>query len=237
MKLRKQFYLVTKLDRTHLSDDASCQEDIVKDILSKHDETPFSSWKTLPDATVADIYKILNNAIRKTQVSNIGMLMCARAALQLHVKPSIQELSDHVTLWCKKFSSSVWAHLFSYMVHFLVPNGSLKTNLSLAKISISFCNSHSTKGNRRSGAEYLLGKGRGTDAIIRPYELSENRQDLYGTKFWKSKEVVARLERLRGRKVGKGVLKYREIEILFDNERYPKESRDDLWFCLGFTVN
>ena len=237
LKLRRQFYLVTKLDRTHLSGDASYQEDIVNDILSKLDETPFSSWKKLPDSTVAVIYTTLSNAINRTPVSNIGMFMCAKAALQLQVKPDIQELSDHVTLWCEKFPKSVWAHLFNYMVHFPVPNGSLKTNVSLAKISIAICNSHTSKGNRKSGAEYLLGKGRGTNAIIRANELSENRQDMNKTKFWKSKEVFARLERLHGRKVGKGVLKYRDIEILFDNERYPKESRDDLWFCLGFTVN
>ena len=155
----------------------------------------------------------------------------------LQAKPSIKELADFVTLWREKFPKSVWAHLFNYMVHFPVPNSSLKTDVVLAKNSIALLNSHTSKGNRRSGAEYLLGKGKGLDAIIRPFELSKNRQDMNKTKFWKSKTVAERLERLRGTKIAKGVIKYSEFEILFDNERYPKDSRDTLWFCLGFTVN
>ena len=236
--LRRQFYRVTRLDRTTGgSDDPSYQEDIVNDILSKKNETPFSSWKTLSASSVAMIHEMLSYAISKTQVSNIGMLMYAKASLLLQAKPSIKELTDFVTLWREKCPQSVWAHLFNYMVHFPVPNGSLKTNVVLAKNSIALLNSHTSKGNRRSGAEYLLGKGKGLDAIIRPCELPGNRQDMNKTKFWKSKAVAERLERLRGTKIGKGVIKYGEFEILFDNERYPKDSRDTLWFCLGFTVN
>lgn len=236
--LRRQFYRVTRLDRTTGgSDDPSYQEDIVNDILSKKNETPFSSWKTLSASSVAMIHEMLSYAISKTQVSNIGMLMYAKASLLLQAKPSIKELTDFVTLWREKCPQSVWAHLFNYMVHFPVPNGSLKTNVVLAKNSIALLNSHTSKGNRRSGAEYLLGKGKGLDAIIRPCELPGNRQDMNKTKFWKSKAVAERLERLRGTKIGKGVIKYGEFEILFDNERYPKDSRDTLWFYLGFTVN
>ena len=56
--LRRQFYRVTRLDRTTGgSDDPSYQEDIVNDILSKKNETPFSSWKTLSASSVATIHQ------------------------------------------------------------------------------------------------------------------------------------------------------------------------------------
>ena len=239
LKLRRLFYDVTKLDRTHLSHDLGYHEDIVNDIFSQYDETPFSSWKRLSNSKVAKIYQTLHSAVRKMPISSTGMLVYARAALQVQEKPTMSELAEYVDYWCQRCPKSVWAHLFNYMIHFPVPNFPISKNVTSVKSSIAMCNNSSQirKSQRRSGAEYLLGKGMGLDAIVRPHELSESGQDMNGTKFWQSYTVVERLERLLGRKVRQGVLSYRDIEILFDNERYPKDSRDDLWFCLGFTVN
>ena len=239
LKLRKRFYQVTGLDRTILTNDSGYKEDIVYDLLFQHDETPYSGWEKLSRPTVAQFYKSLKNAIPKETVSHDAMLICARAGLQ--EKVSVDELSSLVEMWCQRFPRSVWAHLFNYMIHFPVPNGSLKANVAIVKSSVAACKSiipHSRQGHRKSGAEYLLGKGIGLHSIMRPHEVSKDSQELK-TKFWRSREVHQKLERLRGQKIldKKGILTYKGIEIAFDNERYPKESRDDLLFCLGFTVN
>ena len=58
------------------------------------------------------------------------------------------------------------------------------------------------------------------------------------TDFWRGKEPSERLERVQGRKeVGsKGIISYQGIQLHFDNTLYPNESKDDLWFYVGFTL-
>lgn len=58
------------------------------------------------------------------------------------------------------------------------------------------------------------------------------------TEFWRGKEPSQRLERVQGRKeVGsKGIISYQGIQLHFDNTLYPNESKDDLWFYVGFTL-
>ena len=233
LKLRKRFYQVTGLDRTHMKDDAGCKEDVVNDFLFQYNETPYSGWENLPPKIVSEFYRSIENAIPKETVSHDTFLVCARAGLQ--EKVSVNELSSVVELWCQRFPRSVWAHMFNYMLHFPVAN--LKANVPIVKASADVCKNH-RQGHRKSGAEYLLGKGIGLHSIMRPYEVSKDSQEMK-TKFWRSKDVYEKLERLRGQKIldRKGILTYKGIEIVFDNERYPKQSRDDLWFCLGFTVN
>lgn len=239
LKLRERFYQLTGLDRLQFPLDTGYEEDIANQLLFQHGETPYGRWEKLPSSIVTKIYESLRKVIPKKTTSHDAMLMCARAALQ--EKVAIDELSEHVELWCQKFPRSLWANFFSYMIHFPVPNGSLRANVPIVKSSVAVCKSripYSKKNYRKSAAEYLLGKGVGLHAILCPNEVSTDSMDMK-TKFWRSKDVFERLERLCGQKIlgRKGVLAYKGIDILFDNDRYPKESRDDLWFCLGFTIS
>ena len=58
------------------------------------------------------------------------------------------------------------------------------------------------------------------------------------TEFWRGKEPSERLERVQGQKDlgSKGIISYKGIQLHFDNTLYPNESKDDLWFYVGFTV-
>jgi hypothetical protein len=255
MAVRKQFYQVTQRNRRIVVNDGNeedifpnqnnerivhylgCEEDIVQDLLFDYDETAFSTWKKLPGVVIARIYSTLNAAISKGPVSKESMLICARAALEENVK--VDELLNHILLWYKHFPKSVWCHMFNYMIHFPVPSGTLKSNVKMVKQSADFCKKSGPRERyRKSGAEYLLGRGVGLNIILSSHKVSPDSVE-HKSDFWRSLELYEKLERLRGEKVlgKKGVLSYRGIEIMFDNDRYPKESRDELWFCLGFTLN
>ncbi|XP_028399331.1 sterile alpha motif domain-containing protein 9-like [Dendronephthya gigantea] len=251
MKLRTRFYEVTNLDRTNFDQGVVLNEEIVNDLLYKNHESPFSSWMRLTPDIIENIYQLLSNAIPNETSSHNAMLTCAKAALQQY--NTFDSLSQLVKEWCKKYPDSEWAHMFSYMLHFPVPNGSLKTDVAVVKSSVAVCRKRfqgSNPGYRRSGAEYLLGKGIGLKSIIPPHHvvsqdadepkiaISRSRYVKLETEFWRSKIVYEKLERLSGKKnlQKRGVLDYRGIEIPFDNDRYPHESRDELWFCLGFTI-
>ena len=246
MKLRSKFYDVTKLDRTNIKQEVILKEDIVYDILYKNDESPFSSWVRLSPENIGKIYALLKDAIPTETKSHNAMLTCARAALQQNVE--VDTLSKLVDMWCKKYPDSEWAHMFRYMIHFPVPNGSLKTDTTAVKSSVVVCRKRlqgSYPGHRRSGAEYLLGKGIGLKSIIPPHQVvmqdaveHRSRDVKLETEFWRSKIVYDKLERLSGKKnlQKKGVLNCRGTEIPFDNDRYPHESRDELWFCVGFNI-
>lgn len=141
------------------------------------------------------------------------------------------------------------------MISFPTPNGSLKANVPVVNQSIEICKNRSSLPQheyRKSSAEYFLGKGIGIKAILPIHEFdytnkkiekksgtNGSSKDMRSTEFWRSKDVFEKLQRLCGKKVlgKKGLLEYKGVEIMFDHERYPKESRDDLWFCLGFTLN
>ena len=241
MQLRKKFYQVTKRDQRseRVGYETSCNEDIVHDLLYKYDETPYSTWKKLPPDVIARIYATLKRAIAKGEVTHASMLICARAALETNV--TVEDLFKHVQLWNRHFPKSVWCHMFNYMIHFPVPSGALKSNVQMVKQSADFCKNSGPRTReryRKSGAEYLLGKGIGLNVILSSHKVSPESVE-HKIDFWRSLELYEKLERLRGEKIlgRKGVLSYKGIEIMFDNDRYPKESRDELWFCLGFTLN
>ena len=236
MNLRRKFYQVTQRHRGD-DDQRGSKEDIVDDLLFKCEETPYSTWKKLSPEIIEKIYSSLKHAIPKGPVSHASMLVYARAALEQKV--TVDELIQHIQLWTKDFPKSIWCHMFNYMIHF--PSGALKPNVKMVKQSVDFCKNNGPRIReryRRSGAEYLLGKGIGLNVIISSHKVSPDSVE-HKNDFWRSLEVFEKLERLQGEKVlgKKGVLTYRGIEIMFDNERYPKESRDELWFCLGFTLN
>ena len=255
-KLRRTFYEVTGFDRSELSnvevpmpssplsrEAPALYQQFVQDILFKHNETPYSSWANLTDGDVSRIYNLLKVVCPRGYGSHEGMLIFCKACLRLKERPSVEELDETVSKWVSKCPNSEWAHLFNYMIHFPTPNGSLATFSHSAKESIKKCDKivreKTGKGFRKSGAEYFLGKGIGLYAIASSQEFP-----LLGTKwetktdFWRSKEISDKLERVCGQKDVNfnGVITYQGIQLRFDNTLYPHQSKDDLWFYVGFSV-
>ena len=255
-KLRRTFYEMTGFDRSELSDvevpmlssplprDApALYQQIVQDILFKHDETPYSSWSNLSDGDVSSIYNLLRVLCLRGYGSHDDLLICCKACLRLNERPPVDELDKTVSKWVAKYPNSEWAHLFNYMIHFPIPNGSLAAFSHSAKVSIKKCDKIVREktgiGFRKSGAEYFLGKGIGLYAIASSHEfrrLETKRESK--TDFWRSKEISEKLERVCGQKDVnfKGVITYQGIQLRFDDTRYPYESKDDLWFYIGFSV-
>ena len=255
-KLRRTFYEVTGFDRSELSDvevpipsspltrDApALYQQFVQDILFKHDETPYSTWANLSDGEVSWIYNLLKELCLRGYGSHDDMLICCKACLRLKERPPIEELDGIVSRWVAKYQNSEWAHLFNYMIHFPIPNGSLAAFSHSAKESIKKCDKivrdKTGIGFRKSGAEYFLGKGIGLYAIANSQEFRwlETKWETK-TDFWRSKEISEKLERVCGQKDVNfnGVITYQGIQLRFDNTRYPYQSKDDLWFYVGFSV-
>ena len=253
--LRRKFYEITKFDKMELANeeysmslssatnqDLTLYQQKVQDILFIRDETPYSTWSNLTNSDVDRIYQMLKFLCFRGRGSHNDMLICSKACLHLKDKPSVQDLDDLVSLWVKNFPNSEWAHLFYYMIHFPVPNGSLAPFTASVKESIKRCSKivqeKAGSGFRKSGAEYFLGKGRGLDAIISGHEF-QKLQTKWKTKteFWRGREPTERLERVQGQKDlgSKGIISYQGIQLHFDNTLYPNESKDDLWFYVGFT--
>ena len=255
-KLRRTFYEVTGFDKSDLSDvelpmpsspllsnAPGLYQQVVQDILFMHDETPYSSWSNLSDAEVSLVYNLLKELCVRGFGSHDDLLICCKACLRLKERPSVEELDKIVSKWVAKYPNSEWAHLFNYMIHFPIPNGSLAALSQSAKLSIKKCDKivrdKTGIGFRKSGAEYFLGKGIGLYAIVNSQEFRclETKGETK-TDFWRSKEISEKLERVCGQKDVnfKGVITYKGIQLRFDDTRYPKESKDDLWFYIGFSV-
>ena len=254
--LRRKFYEITGFDKRELSSeeysmrlsfttiqDLALYQQKVQDILFIRDETPYSSWSNLSEKEVEMIYQLLKSLCVRGRGSHNDMLICSKACLQLNDRPHVDELNRIVTTWVEKYPNSEWAHLFYYMIHFPIPNGSLAPYNSSTKASIKKCGSivqeKAGSGFRKSGAEYFLGKGIGLNAFVSSQEFRwlETKWKTK-TDFWRSKEPSERLERVQGQKDlgSKGIISYQGIQIHFDNTLYPNESKDDLWFYVGFTV-
>ena len=257
--LRRQFYEITGMDKRELSsEECSMQllssssltgqdhvlyQQQVQDFLYFKDETPYSTWSNITKSDANLIYQLLKSLCLNGYGSHNDMLICSKACLQLKDKPSVNELDKIVTKFVKKFPNSEWAHLFYYMIHFPIPNGGLAHYTSQTKESIKRCanivQEKAGSGFRKSGAEYFLGKGIGLNAIVNSHEFQWLETKWKSkTHFWRGKEPSERLERVQGQKEPgrKGIISYQGIQIHFDNTRYPHESKDDLWFYLGFTV-
>ena len=250
---RRKFYEVTGLDRSALAELPSTSgmsqpeycEQVVQDILFRKDENPYSEWKNMQLTDVIKIYNILKDPCINGRGTAHAFLICCKACLCLATKPPLEELKTIIGRWTAKHHNSEWAHLFNYMVHFPIPNGSLDTNVTIAKESAKRCDElvnerRSGKFSRKSRPEYFLGRGRGLDAFVSANEISqtEGRSEESKTHFWRSSKVSEKLERLRGHKafLKKGVINYQGIQVRFDEFRYPDDSKDDLWFYLGFSV-
>ena len=253
-RLRRTFYKITGYDRRQLSEESSMPLSLatkaeprsiqqrVQDILFIHDETPYSAWSNLKDGQVTSIYNLLKPICLRGYGNHNDLLICSKACLQLKERPPVKELEEIVSKWVTKFPSSEWAHLFNYMIHFPVPNILAPYNQS-TKESIKQCDIIVRKkaglGFRKSGAEYFLGKGLGLNAIVSSQEFRWLEVPWKTkTDFWRSQETTEKLERVKGKKevAFKGVITYQGIQIHFDNTLYPRESKDDLWFYIGFTL-
>ena len=257
--LRRQFYEITGMDKRGLSSEESSMQLLsstsltgqdlalyqqqVQDFLYFKDETPYSTWSNISKSDANLIYQLLKPLCLNGYGSHNDMLICSKACLQLKDKPSVDELDKIVTKFVEKFPNSEWAHFFYYMIHFPIPNGGLAHYTSQTKESIKRCanivQEKAGSGFRKSGAEYFLGKGIGLNAIVNSHEFQWLETKWKSkTHFWRGKEPSERLERVQGQKEPgrKGIISYQGIQIHFDNTRYPHESKDDLWFYLGFTV-
>ena len=256
-KLRRIFYEVTGFDRSELSDlvvpmpsqpltrDAQAlNQQFVQDVLFKKNETPYSTWVNLTDEEVSLIYISLKVLCSRGYGSHEDMLICCKACLRLKERTSVEDLDEIVSTWVSKYPNSEWAHLFNYMIHFPIPDKRLAAFNHSAKESIKKCNKivldKIGKGFRKSGAEYFLGKGTGLYAIANSQQFrSLETKGETKTDFWRSKEISDKLERVCGQKDVNfnGVITYQGIQLRFDDTRYPKQSKDDLWFYVGFSVS
>ena len=253
--LRRKFYEITGLDKTELSreeysfllsspsQDLALYQQQVQDILYIKDETPYSAWSNLDNSHVNLIYQLLKSLCLRGHGSHNDMLICSKACLHLEEKPPVEDLDKIVKIFVEKFPNSEWANLFYYMIHFPIPNGGLAQYTLQTKEAIKKCASivqeKAGSGFRKSGAEYFLGKGTGLNAIVNSHEFQWlERKWKTKTQFWRGKEPSEKLERVKGQKEAgrKGIISYRGLQINFDNTLYPNESKDDLWFYLGFTV-
>ena len=253
-KLRRQFYEITGFDRSELVDvelplspvlkDApDLLPQIVQDTLFKRRETSYSGWSNLDDEVVSSIYRLLKPICLKDHGNHDDMVIFSRACLRLRSeeKPPVKELDDVVQNWVQRFPGSQWAHLFNCMIHFPIPNGSLAPYDSKTLASVKECRRIAQERTnwkvRHSGAEYFLGKGKGLSAIVSSQRFPTlEKKSKTKTHFWRSKEVSDVLLRVRGQKEAKGIIIYHGIKLRFDDMLYPKPSRDNLWFYVGFSV-
>lgn len=253
-KLRRQFYEITGFDRSELVDvelplspvlkDApDLLPQIVQDTLFKRRETSYSGWSNLDDEVVSSIYRLLKPVCLKDHGNHDDMVIFSRACLRLRSeeKPPVKELDDVVQNWVQRFPGSQWAHLFNCMIHFPIPNGSLAPYDSKTLASVKECRRIAQERTnwkvRHSGAEYFLGKGKGLSAIVSSQRFPTlEKKSKTKTHFWRSKEVSDVLLRVRGQKEAKGIIIYHGIKLRFDDMLYPKPSRDNLWFYVGFSV-
>ena len=256
-KLRQKFYEITGFDRNRLVT-VQVQEslsplskrapdllqDAVQDTLFKNNETSYSGWYNLDKEVLLSFYHRLKPHCLQGSGNCDNMFIFSRTCLRLppEDKPPVEELDKVVQTWIRKCPYSRWAHLFNYMIHFPIPNGSLAATNSGTLASIKKCCEMVQKRTgsraRKSGAEYFLGNGTGLAAIVSRQEFPELENKWRNTKtdFWRSKEVSKTLARVQGQKASTGVITYQGIELHFDDMLYPKESRDDLWFYVGFSV-
>ena len=252
-KLRREFYEITEFDRSEIVD---TQEDllsqakeaalhlrqVVQDVLFRENETSYSAWCNLDDEAILRIYHLLKQVFQRGRGNHDDMVIFCRACLRLQqTKVPVEELESVVQKWVKRNPDSEWAHLFNYMIHFPIPNGSLATNTSEASKSVEKCwrnvRQRRGMGARKSATEYFLGNGMGLSAIVSRQQFPELEKNLESkTDFWRSEEVSETLLRVRGQKKSKGIITYHGIQLHFDDSLYPRESKDDLWFYVGFSV-
>ena len=254
-KLREEFYDITGFDRreavpTEMPLSLSSKgapdilQNVVQDILFKNNETPYSGWYNLGSQVISSIYRLLKPLCLESNGNHNDMLIFSRVCIRLprQEKPTVEELNNVVQTWITKFPDSAWAHLFNYMIHFPIPNRSLLATNLAALASINKCcemvQKRTGRRARKSAAEYFLGKGTGLTTIVSRQEFPELEKKWWKTKtdFWRSKEVSETLIRVRGQKLSPGVITYQGIQLPFDDMLYPNESKDDLWFYVGFSV-
>jgi hypothetical protein len=218
---------------------------MVEEMLYNAAEHPYSSWMNFEEKNFRRVVELLRplclvDYSQLISQSDTTILMFVRACIEMRGERSVSvnELVMVINNWCRAKPQNAWAHLFQYMVYFPLPNLPSTTDRDLVNAAISCCrdtimNRHHVP--RRSKPKYFVGKGEGLDILVPAHKVSIHYYDAT-TQYWRSKGVVTKLQRLKGTKLRLGRIMFNSVEISFDNDRFPGESKDWLWFYLGFTI-
>ena len=220
---------------------------MVEEMLYVQGEDPYSTWVAFSDKDMSEIARWLKPSCsvqrgRLNTDTETTVLMFVRACVEgrdvATLNGGTKELIAIVNSWCSSKPKSAWAHLFQYMLYFPLPNPICTPDKEVVKQAINCCLTtirNKQYAPRKSRPRYFFGRGEGIAMIMSAAKIS---LDYYEntTNFWRSKRVMASLIRLKGTKHKFGQIMYQGIEVSFDNELYPKESKDWLWFYLGFTI-
>ena len=220
---------------------------MVDEMLYTQGEDPYSTWVGFTDKDMSEIVRWLKPSCslqegRLNTDTETTVLMFVRACVEGRDSSTLNvgtnELIAIVNSWCSSKPKSAWAHLFQYMLYFPLPNPICPPNKEVVKQAINCCLTtirNKQYAPRKSRPRYFVGRGEGIAMIMPASRISLEYYE-NTTNFWRSKRVMASLIRLKGTKHKFGQIMYQGIEVSFDNELYPKESKDWLWFYLGFTI-
>lgn len=218
---------------------------VVEEMLYNAAEDPYSSWMHFEEKNLLEIVEILRPVClvdykRLFSQSDSTILMFVRACIEMRgSRPvSANELIMVINNWCRAKTQNAWAHLFQYMIYFPLPSSPTTADREIVNAAIQCCqntimNRHHIP--RRSKPKYFVGKGDGLDVLVPAHKVSIQYFD-NTTQYWRSRGVVTKLQRLKGTKLRLGRILFHGVEISFDNDRFPGESKDWLWFYLGFTI-
>jgi hypothetical protein len=225
---------------------------MVEEMLYTQGEDPYSAWVNFRDGDLAEIVRWLKPCCnpekgRLNTDTDTTVMMLVRACVERRgvgvggggaTNIATNELLLIVNSWCNSKPKSAWAHLFQYMLYFPLPNSICPPDKDIVRHAINCCQTTIRNKQyvpRKSRPRYFVGRGEGLDMIISAAQISVDYYE-NTTNFWRSKRVMSTLTRLKGTKHKFGLIMYQGIEVSFDNELYPKESKDWLWFYLGFTI-
>ena len=214
-------------------------------VLQTKGEQPFSSWEPLDKSDLKQIADLLCPCVvngRPAVQADATLVMLVRACIELRDSSPLTE-SDLVSIvnsWCNTNPRSKWAPFFQYIFYFPLPKPICPPDKEIIKCAVSRCQKLIQEHlkfrylPRRSRPLYFACKKAGLSALVPPHEFSYGYHN--SNEFWRSPRVLAKLLRLKGEKVKVGRILCEGIEIVFDNDLYPYESQDTLYFYLGFTI-
>ena len=255
-RLRRKFVEVSECQHTiklakkeKMEATPELRRQMVEEMLYTQGEDPYSAWVNFNDRDLTEIVRWLKPCCspekgRLNTDTDTTVLMLVRACVEGcltrvgAMNIATNELLLIVNSWCNSKPKSAWAHLFQYMLYFPLPNSICLPDKDIVRHAINCCQTTIRNKQyvpRKSRPRYFVGRGEGLDMIIPAAQISVDHYE-NTTNFWRSKRVMSNLTRLKGTKHKFGLIMYQGIEVSFDNELYPKESKDWLWFYLGFTI-
>lgn len=217
-------------------------------VLQDRGETPFSAWDAfaLLQDDLMKIAELLGPCVvngRPAVHADATLVMIVRACIELRENSplSSSEIVSLVNSWCSTNPSSKWAHFFQYIFYFPLPSPICLPDKDVVRSAVGRCRNiieeHLKLRHppRRSRAMYFACQnGSGLNVLIPPHQFSRRFADR--NEFWRHSKTRAILLRMKGEKVKYGTILCEGIEIKFDNDLYPNESQDTLYFYLGFTT-